>query len=149
MCWGVICVRRTERQREAIGDRRGSDLFKDRGVFESDYLPEKIHPREAFRKVAGFLRRCIDGGSAHPLLLVGPNGVGKTLVARYYGVLARCCAGRRGVKFEVLYVNCRDISSAYGFWRMLLSKVSCKVSRGLSLSHLARTLFEQQRSSCR
>ena len=49
----------------------------------------------------------------------------------------------------MLYLNCREISSSYGFWGALLSKLLHAPPRGLALSDLVETFFEKVRDKDR
>jgi cell division control protein 6 len=115
-------------------------IFKDLSVFDTDYVPEQILIRQEFDPIIRFYFDCLKFRLQQSLVLIGPTGAGKTLASRYYGKQALDFAREQGTDISFVYLNCREIGSAYTFWEMLLNGFGAPPGKGLAVSDLI-TLF--------
>jgi archaeal cell division control protein 6 len=95
--------------------REGVDLFSNRSVLESDYIPQRLPFRDKqTNAVAEVLSPILHNSKPSNLLLYGKTGTGKTAVVRY--VLSKL---KSNVKTDqrnliIAYVNTRLADTIYG-----------------------------------
>ena len=117
-------------------------LFREKKVFNTDYIPEQIFSREEFRHIIQFYYDALKFQLQQHVLVLGPSGVGKTMGSKYYGRQAIQYARDKGIDFSALYLNCRDISSPYAFWQSLLKDLDVRAPKGLGISDLVNRFVE-------
>ena len=117
-------------------------FFREKKVFNADYIPERIFSKEEFKHIIQFYYDALKFQLQQHMLVLGPSGVGKTMGCKYYGRLAIQYARDHGIDFSALYLNCRDISSPYAFWRSLLSDLDIRAPKGLGISDLVDRFVE-------
>ena len=89
--------------------RSDETLFRDPEVFESTFVPEQVHYRDAqVRELAFLLRPALRGGSAGSAILRGQPGTGKTTTVRR--IFAEVTETTK--KVVPVYVNCRHDRTA-------------------------------------
>jgi cell division control protein 6 len=95
--------------------REGIDLFSNRAVLASDYVPKQLPFRDRQTKaVAEVLSPILHNSKPSNLLLYGKTGTGKTAVVRY--VLSRLKSNEKAEKKDlaIAYVNTRLADTVYG-----------------------------------
>ena len=95
--------------------REGIDLFSNRNVLASDYVPRQLPFRDNQTKaVAEVLSPILHNSKPSNLLLYGKTGTGKTAVVRY--VLSRLKSNEKAEKkyLVIAYVNTRLADTVYG-----------------------------------
>jgi len=83
-------------------------VFVDQSKLLPDYVPERlVHRDEEFRKLSGFFRPVLENRSSQRVLITGPVGVGKTVLAKKFGQQLLPAAKRRNFRMDYIHVNCR------------------------------------------
>ena len=103
-----------------------NNLFKDKGVLQSNYCPEKIlHREDQMESIASILAPSLRGERASNLFIYGNTGTGKTLGVQFVGnkILEKLKElGKDYLRF--VYVNCKLKKIADTEYRILAELIS-------------------------
>jgi len=104
----------------------GKNIFKDKGVLQTNYTPETIpHRDEQIESIAAILAPVLRGERVSNLFCYGKTGTGKTLSVLYVCNELHNRAIKEGNDFlKVLYVNCKLKKVADTEYRILAELVS-------------------------
>ena len=104
----------------------GKNIFKDKGVLQTNYTPETIpHRDEQIESIAAILAPVLRGERVSNLFCYGKTGTGKTLSVLYVCNELHARAIKEGNDFlKVLYVNCKLKKVADTEYRILAELVS-------------------------
>ena len=95
--------------------KEGIDLFSNRGVLSSDYVPKKLPFRdEQTSEVAEVLSPILHDSKPSNLLLYGKTGTGKTAVVQYVLSELKSNAKTDQTNLIIVYVNTRIAGTVYG-----------------------------------
>lgn len=87
---------------------RKDSLFQDKGVLQSNYIPEEIHHRdEQIEQIANILAPALKGDKPSNLFIYGKTGTGKTLTIKYVTNKLTEIAHSQEVNLKILYLNCK------------------------------------------
>jgi cell division control protein 6 len=86
-------------------------VFKDESRLDINYLPARIFHRDRESRLLmeffSFLIRC-PGRMSQRVIVTGEVGTGKTVLCQTFGKNISIEAGKKGIKFRYIHVNCRE-----------------------------------------
>lgn len=115
-----------------------SPIFKNRGVFNIKYIPEKIiHRDDQIKEVANRLQWILQGSKPKDFIIYGFGGTGKTLTTLYVVEELRKLAD-----FQHFYINLRKARTEVRALNIILDKLIKKTRNTSSPSNLFRMIFD-------
>ncbi len=124
-------------------------LFRNEGVLVPEYVPATTpHRGVQMRELEAYFQGVAERPQnvSQNVLLHGPIGSGKTMLAKKLGVALEKKAATYGNRVKFLHVNCRiDRSLVAIFNKGLRALGHAYPSRGLSFEELLQALFEELR----
>lgn len=86
-------------------------VFKDESRLDINYVPQKLPHREMEYRLLmeffGFVTRCPERMTQR-VIVTGDVGTGKTALTQRFGENISSDAGKRGIKFRYIHINCRE-----------------------------------------
>ncbi len=126
-------------------------VFRDESFLLPEYLPHQIpHRDEQLRALEFYFQSVVQNASkaSQNVMLLGPVGTGKTMLAKKLGESLQKKAALYGNLVKMLYVNCRiDKTLQAVMVRALSSLGQSYPSRGYSFEELLSALVEELRSN--
>jgi archaeal cell division control protein 6 len=126
-------------------------VFRDESVLFPEYLPHKIPHRDTqLRALELYFQSTVQNASraSQNVMLCGPIGAGKTLIAKKLGESLQKKAMLYGNLVKMLHVNCRIDRSLQAVMVRALAMVGQNYpSRGYSFEELLRALVEELRAN--
>jgi len=117
---------------------KGAQIFRDREVLRSDYVPENLpHREEQIRCFGEIVTPALKGSRCSNVFIYGKTGTGKTAVVKY--VLNKLVnkASELGSSVNVCYVNCRLSGTEYRVLSSLCESINVRVPfTGLALGEV-------------
>jgi len=96
-------------------------LFKNKRVFQSNFIPEKMfHREEQQNQIASILAPGLKGQKPSHLFIYGKTGTGKTLTVKYVIQKMTELAQQRGLSLKIIYINCKLKKVADTEYRLLV-----------------------------
>ncbi|MFX1254884.1 MAG: ORC1-type DNA replication protein [Promethearchaeota archaeon] len=93
---------------------RKRSIFLDESKFSLDYVPKNLINREKeLRLLASYFRNLVlsSGTFKQHVLIQGPVGCGKTVLAKYFGREFEITAQKQQANVKYLHLNCRKLQS--------------------------------------
>ncbi len=121
-------------------------VFKNLGSLDLSYVPELLYCRDEVLKTLIFnFRRILDESEPPSIncLLLGRGGVGKTVVARYFGKNFKTIALEKDTNLFIEYYNCINFRSKSKIIRELLAKYTHGSGRGFSDDEALKLILTQ------
>lgn len=119
-------------------------IFLDESKFSLDYVPDRLVNRDKqLRFLASYYRNLVldPGGFKQTVLIQGPIGSGKTVLAKYFGIELEKTAQKRRVNLKYLHLNCRKLRSEASMLTTILRYlVPYFPPRGFGVDELLRML---------
>jgi len=111
-------------------------LFKQKGVLQSSYIPEKILHRDTeVNSIAHIMAPALKMEKPSNIFLYGKTGTGKTTSAKYVAEQMEQVSKEKGISLKVVYLNCklkRIADTEYRLIWQLINEFGTKVpSTGL------------------
>ena len=119
-----------------------SNIIKDSSVFDYDYIPRNLVNRDGqMHQLESLFRPLVESNRPCNAFLLGSVGTGKTVTAkRFCNDMKDYCSGK-GMKLDVLYVNCRSNNSESAVLIDLIHHFDPGYpDRGFSTEEMARIL---------
>ncbi len=119
-----------------------SNIIKDPSVFDYDYIPRNLVNRDGqMHQLESLFRPLVESNRPCNAFLLGSVGTGKTVTAkRFCNDMKDYCSGK-GMKLDVLYVNCRSNNSESAVLIDLIHHFDPGYpDRGFSTEEMARIL---------
>ncbi|MBE6523568.1 MAG: AAA family ATPase [Thermoplasmata archaeon] len=119
-----------------------SNIIKDPSVFDYDYIPRNLVNRDGqMHQLESLFRPLVESNRPCNAFLLGSVGTGKTVTAkRFCNDMKDYCSGK-GMKMDVLYVNCRSNNSESAVLIDLIHHFDPGYpDRGFSTEEMARIL---------
>ena len=96
-------------------------LFKNKRVFQSNFIPEKLfHREDQQNQIASILAPGLKGQKPSHLFIYGKTGTGKTLTVKYVMQKMTELAQQRGLSLKIIYINCKLKKVADTEYRLLV-----------------------------
>jgi archaeal cell division control protein 6 len=121
-------------------------VFKKRNSLESSYIPEKLYGcDETIKSLIFNYRPILDDikQSSVNCVLLGKGGIGKTLIANFFGNVFKTIALEKDINLFVEYINCIIFRSLREIIKELLSKYVHKSIRGLSKAEALKIILTE------
>ncbi|WP_371801968.1 Cdc6/Cdc18 family protein [Candidatus Lokiarchaeum ossiferum] len=122
------------------------DLFINEEYLDINYLPEDIlHREQELIILSKIFIKLIENPFkiTRKLLIQGDVGIGKTAIARTFGIMLKRSAEKRNIKIEVVHINCRKERTHFKILQQILLTLSYPVpKRGFSPQELMTILQE-------
>jgi len=130
----------------AISKIRDS-VFTDESKLDLDYMPPRLPHRDAqLKRLAQAFHLLLDSpGRASPRALVlGGVGVGKTVLAKYFGESLVKVAKSRSINLVYVYLNCRTVESRWSLVLNLATKINPHelAIRGYGPNQMLRGIYD-------
>ncbi|MEM2982304.1 MAG: ORC1-type DNA replication protein [Candidatus Bathyarchaeia archaeon] len=121
-------------------------VFKNEAPLSIDYIPSRLPHREDELTFLAHLFRSIletPGSMGHRVIITGPVGVGKTVIAQKFGMDITRVAKQKRIRLHYIHVNCRECK---GSLFAVLMKVMEKLKehfprRGFSSEELLKNIM--------
>lgn len=132
---------------EAAISRVKDSVFIDESKLDFDYTPPRLPHRDTqLKRLAQAFHLLLDNpGKASPKALIfGEVGVGKTVLAKYFGENLVKVARSREVNLVFVYLNCRTVESRWSLVLNLAMKINPHelAVRGYSPSQMLRGIYD-------
>jgi len=132
---------------EVAISRIKDSVFIDESKLDFDYMPSRLPHRDAqLKRLAQAFHLLLDSpGRASPKALIfGGVGVGKTVLAKYFGENLVKVAKSREVNLVYVYLNCRTVESRWSLVLNLATKINPRelAVRGYGPSQMLRGIYD-------
>ena len=122
-------------------------VFIDESKLDFDYMPPRLSHRDIqLKRLAQAFHLLLDNpGRASPkALILGGVGVGKTVLAKYFGENLVKVAKSREINLVHVYLNCRTVESKWSLMLNLAMKINpCELAvRGYGPSQMLRGIYD-------
>jgi cell division control protein 6 len=122
-------------------------VFIDESKLDFDYMPPRLPHRDIqLKRLAQAFHLLLDNpGRASPkALILGGVGVGKTVLAKYFGENLVKVAKSREINLVHVYLNCRTVESKWSLMLNLAMKINpCELAvRGYGPSQMLRGIYD-------
>ena len=100
----------TERGQESFFDSflRKESVFFDKGVLQSNYIPETIlHREEQTMQISNILAPVLRKDKPSNVFVYGKTGTGKTLTVKHTTQKLNEVAERENIPLKIIYINCK------------------------------------------
>ncbi len=117
---------------------RESSIFVDERKLSFDYVPTKLpHRGEQLKKLGILLKGFVATPGANPVkvVLLGPVGTGKTVVAKYFGIQVEKFSAKREYAIKYAHVNCHKDRTLFLIMQRVAQQLDLKVPRRGFSSH--------------
>lgn len=127
------------------------DLFINEEFLDINYLPgEILHREQELIMLSKIFIKLIENPFklTRKLLIQGDVGIGKTAIARTFGIMLKRSAEKRNIQIEVVHINCRKERTHFKILQQILLTLSYPVpKRGFSPQELMTMLQEYLESN--
>jgi len=125
--------------------RRKSRIFIDESKLSIDYVPKKLpHRDEHLLKLASMFRQFINnpGSVSQKVLMIGPVGTGKTVVAKYFGKYVENFSRRENLGIRYVHVNCHKDRTLFLIMKRVSEELNIHIpKRGFSSRELMNIIW--------
>ncbi len=120
-------------------------VFKNEAVLFPDYVPVNlVHREEQIRNLTRLFRIMIDspGAILQRAILVGDIGVGKTAVAKRFGIIMENIAKERKINLKYIHINCYKDRTFFLIIRKIAQNLIPNIpNRGLSVQEFFNLIW--------
>jgi len=125
--------------------KRKSKIFIDESKLSIDYVPRRLpHRDEHLLKLASMFRQFINspGSVSQKVLMIGPVGTGKTVVAKYFGKYVESFSRRENLGIKYVHVNCHKDRTLFLIMKRVSEELNVHIPRrGFSSRELMNIIW--------
>jgi len=124
--------------------KRKSKIFIDESKLSIDYVPKKLpHRDDHLLKLASMFRQFINspGSVSQKVLMIGPVGTGKTVVAKYFGKYVESFSRRENLGIRYVHVNCHKDRTLFLIMRRVSKELNMQIPRSFSSIELVNIVW--------
>lgn len=121
-----------------------SSVIKDINVLDFDYVPDELPHRENQLRMLAQLFKPLLSGVAQNVVIKGPVGTGKTVIAKKFCSSLIKTARKQGIIIEYVHINCRKRSTDAMVLLGILNHFDPRFpDRGFSVQEMLQVLRKQ------
>ena len=124
---------------------RGSRIFLSESKLSIDYVPRRLpHREDHLLKLAAMFKPMIrePGAMSQKVILLGPVGTGKTVVAKFFGSHVEAYSRREGLEIRYVHVNCHKDRTLFLIMKRVSEQLKLRIPRrGFSSRELMNIIW--------